>query len=217
MDNDLLTHVANADLDATRYIDCMLSIKERMTFIRTELAKGCLHEEKLIKTEIICHQFRCIFELILLSSLAAHENYYQKNFDKIKKMWRIEFIIEELGTINEYFYPRPMTYSIEISEDGSRYYNLLPNNADSLTLDIIKDAYHQCCGYIHPKNPFKENKDYKIWLSFEGWLMKIFNLLSFHLVMQAETKRALYIGVDFRPETSMVNSVTFMDMSVKPK
>ena len=147
-----------------RYLSCMREIKKRVNIIKWMLHKEMAIDHKLFHTEFISLQFRSITELILLANLSAHKTLYNKGCEKLKNEWRIKSILQFLKSVNTDFYPLPVTETF--SEENPNIPIYLSLYTGFLSLEDLGIIYDTCNNYIHPKNPFAEERNYiilKIW------------------------------------------------------
>ncbi len=179
------------------YARCMKEIKERLYVIKKRLALGSNEGDKRFDTEVICLQFRSIFELIYLSNLAAHQKLYTKGYDKLKKEWNKARIGDFLHKKNPDFYPTPVHINVQRLENEKIHIDLATIESGYLTKEELNAFYETCSGYIHPRNPFDQENDYKVWLLFPDWISKICKLLGSHVVNMFESKRGLFVYVNF--------------------
>jgi|GEM_PF-5357156 len=94
--------------DLQKYADCMTEIKNRLNAIKKYSELEPRPFEPPIETEIICLQFRAIFELITLSSLVANKKNYITMYDNIERQWRPESTVNRIKEANPQYYPVPV-------------------------------------------------------------------------------------------------------------
>lgn len=179
-----------------RYKKCLKEIKQRLFVLQQRLNQGSNDNDKVIDTEIICLQFRSIVELILLSSLAAHKKMYTKSLDDIKEMWRIKPLISILKNANPNFYPVPVNIPLDNIKKGE-VLNMTIIETGYLTLEDATELYNDCSDYLHPRNPFADNIDYKVWLKFQEWFDKIGRLLYHHVINMFESGKGILGHINF--------------------
>ena len=66
-----------------------------------------------------------------------------------------------------------------------------------LTLKDIDDIHNQCSNYLHPKNPFADERNYEIKNYFNSWIAKIEILLKLHNFLMPDPNWAMLIKIDF--------------------
>lgn len=194
--DDYRKEAKDYNYECIMYANCMREIKKRLYFIKGKLALGSNEENKIFDTEIICLQFRSIFELIYLSNLAAHYKLYTKGYEKLKKEWNIKRITEFLEKNNPDFYPTPVNAHIEQLPLNNFNIDLKIVENGFLTKDELITLYQICSNYIHPKNPFADHNDFMVWKLFEDWFSKICVLLETHVVNMFNSKRGLFVYVN---------------------
>jgi len=196
------------------YAQCMREIKQRLFFIRERLALGSSDERKIFDTEILCLQFRAIFELIYLSNLAAHQKLYTKGYDKLKREWRTSSIARFIETHNPDFYPTPVNVKYEIVNEELKI-DLTLVESGFLTKPELLEFYEKCSAYIHPRNPFCEESDFKIWLIFPELFHKICRLLEAHVVNMFKSKKGLFVYINLNDKITKYEDVRMAYLAVK--
>ena len=131
--------------------------------------------------ETVGLQFRKIFELIALASLAANRNEYSAVYSDFAKHWEAAKLLKNLRRINPGFYPKPV---IEVPANQPGVVNALKDrDQDYLTEDDLIEAHGRCGALMHGANPYGRPIDYAYYQrSFNTWKTKIVNLLNNHQV-----------------------------------
>jgi len=76
--------------DRANYIKCMEEIKRRQTVIDEILAGSKATSFKYTNIEFVALQFRKIFELIILSTVASNHHFFEGLVRKIAKEWELK-------------------------------------------------------------------------------------------------------------------------------
>jgi hypothetical protein len=167
--------------DIEKYAAAMKVIKLRVEVIQLFLSGR--REAKYLPTtvETIGLQFRKVFELIALASLAANRSQYSAAYADFASHWQAAKLIKNLRSINPDFYPKPV---VEVKTNRPGVLNeLKPRGLDYLTETELVEAHGRCGGLMHSENPFATPIDYPFFQrSFGSWLPRTMNLLNNHQV-----------------------------------
>lgn len=94
--------------DFVAYQKCMEEIKRRILaidhIVNAKATTSFLHTN----LEFVALQFRMVFELIVLASLAANRHLFEKMSRRLIKEWRINAIVAAVRKTNSGFYPKPI-------------------------------------------------------------------------------------------------------------
>jgi hypothetical protein len=163
------------------YVGVMVEIKLRTAVIDLYLSGRQNAGYMATNMEVIGLQFRKIFELIALSSLAAHRDLYSQAYADFTKHWEATMLLKNVRQLNPDFYPRPIIEE-EASQPGIKS-NWRDRAADYLTEDELIGAHGRCGSLMHAANPYGRGIDYAFFdRSFPEWRTKTTNLLSCHLL-----------------------------------
>jgi hypothetical protein len=176
--------------DAGKYILCMKEISSRLKLIQKYWAKPppIIPDQQSI--EFICLQFRFIFELIMLSSLVANKKAYNKAESSLKSLYNPTLIKKELEKFNSKFYPVAMSFI-----DARKAVNV---ENGYMTKDELIKAYLTTSNFLHARNPYSKERDFKmVYNQFEKWAGGINKLLLRHSIKLKGEDRYFIVGVDF--------------------
>ena len=159
------------------YVGVMVEIKLRTAVIDLYMFGRQNAGYKATNIEVIGLQFRKIFELIALSSLAAHRDLYSRAYSDFAKHWEAAKLLKNVRQLNPDFYPQPV-----IEEKGDKpgvKSNLRPRDSDYLTEDELVQAHGRCGSLMHAANPYGRWIDYGFFdQSFPEWRTRTVNLLN---------------------------------------
>lgn len=183
--------------DLQKYANCMSDIKHRLNAIKNYSELKPPPFDPPIETEIICLQFRSIFELITLSSLVANKKNYIKIYKNIEHQWRPDTTIKRIKNANPQFYPIPVTVTDKNNRPGLIHYK----GNDFLTELELISAHGTCNDYLHASNPYAQPKDFNaVRQQFDFWFSKTNRLLETHIAHLAEVNRMIVCQPNFRDE-----------------
>src|SRR3954453_7331418 len=94
--------------DFTVYINCMTHVRDRLTFIRTNMRGNRITGNHFWDVEIIFLHFRRVLELIAFSSLAANLDAYATAQEKYREHYNAQRMLRDVELINPAFYPQPV-------------------------------------------------------------------------------------------------------------
>lgn len=167
--------------DKTRYLKLMEEINHRIETCQLVLHKKIDLVYERTTAEFLALQLRLIFESIILSSLAAHSEIFEKTSEKLRKEYKVNNIMSELERHNCYFFPLPVIYD----NNDNLEVKLIAGHNGSLTQELLKMAHGKTGHVLHVPNPYKSNTmNYRAYIDeAEDYLIKCAKLLSFHGIM----------------------------------
>lgn len=196
--------------DRIKYANCMMAIKNRLIAIDHIFSKQCTTTYPITNMEMVCLQFRKIFELITYSCLCANRPEYEELRKAFKKDWRVADIIPKIRNLNPNFFPKPSTQVF--SEDGTLV-GIKDFEGDTLTETQLTEFHGRCGSYLHARNPYKtvigDDELKQIMVDFDYWRSLVLNLLNSHKVHLTSEGAELWVllnaGSDVMPNvTEMV-------------
>lgn len=173
-----------------RYFAELYGIKNRLTiidkFIKLDITTGIVG----LDVEFVCLQFRKLIEQISMLSLIAHVEEYSQIQSRFASQWNAKKILKEIEGLNENFYPIPA--KINADERGRFIDPIL--NIDFLTKDDFLELYQICSSVIHAENPYVDEPKLPrpIEVIFKKWYDKVFNLISFHVLVLYRMEYTFY-------------------------
>jgi hypothetical protein len=194
--------------DEANYRKCMEEIKRRQVAIDQILDGTTSTSYKYTNVEFVALQFRKIFELIVLASLASHQHLYEGLVRKLSKEWQINKIIAIVRKKNPDFYPQPVNRVP--SETPGIKDNMEPVLTGFMTLDELTAAHGQIGRLMHADSPYREAMSLnEIEVQFPIWREKTINLLNNHLIEFPGRDNFLYVGMQ-SIETGGVHTTQFV-------
>ena len=193
--------------DHANYKKCMEEIKRRLRAIDDVLQGQRTTSFKYTNIEFVALQFRKIFELIVLATLASHEQYFEGLVRKLGKEWQVTKIVAIVRKKNPAFYPKPID---RIATEKPGVTDEWIDVSDGfLTLNELIDAHGRIGDLMHANNPYREvDMLDELEKQFLTWRAKIIRLLNHHLVRFPDDKTILYVGMQ-SIETSGVHTALF--------
>ena len=169
------------------YASIMSEIKNRSKVIISIYEKEVSTRYLSTDIEFCALQLRKILELLLVSTLVANKEEYEKQRKSFDKNWSIRKKLYEIKDINPEFFPIGMILSnIKLT---ARITNRQWVDISSDNVFKEKDfypAYKLTSKYLHVQNPFKseriEDKADAFFTNLMEYLGKILNLLKIHRV-----------------------------------
>jgi len=185
----------------------MEEIKRRLRAIDDVLQGQRTTSFKYTNIEFVALQFRKIFELIVLATLASHEQYFEGLVRKLGKEWQVTKIVAIVRKKNPAFYPKPID---RIATEKPGVTDEWIDVSDGfLTLNELIDAHGRIGDLMHANNPYREvDMLDELEKQFLTWRAKIIRLLNHHLVRFPDDKTILYVGMQ-SIETSGVHTALF--------
>jgi hypothetical protein len=193
--------------DHANYRKCMEQIKRRQRAI-DETSDGTRTTSfKYTNVEFVALQFRKIFELIVLATLAAHKHLFEGLTRKLSKEWQIGKVVAIVEKKNPGFYPEPVD-RVPSDKPGVKD-EWKTVTSEYLTLDELVAAHGLIGNLMHANNPYREEiLTDEIEKQFPLWRAKLIRLLNNHLVKFPDDKSVLYVGMQSR-ETGQVHTNLF--------
>lgn len=200
--------------DHDNYKKCMEEIKRRQFSIDEMLDNKKTTSFKYTNVEFVALQFRKIFELVILATLASHQHLFDGLVRKLAKEWQITKVVAIVRKKNPAFYPAPID-RVPAGQPGVQdKWNAV--EAGFLTLDELIAAHGKIGGLMHANNPYRE----ELLLSemekqFPVWREKLVRLLNNHLIRLPDDKTILYVGMQ-SVETGAVHTALFAKLPSEP-
>jgi hypothetical protein len=172
----------------------MEEVKRRLRAIDEILAGSKTTSYKYTNVEFVGLQFRKIFELIILATLASHHHLFEELTRNLSKEWQISKIIAIVKRKNPAFYPVPIdrvpSTTAGIADDWRDV------TTGFMTLDELITAHGTTANLMHVTNPYRDElaidefeKQFSIWRS------RLVRLLDNHLVKFPDKNTILYVGM----------------------
>jgi hypothetical protein len=200
--------------DFANYQKCMEEIKRRQRAIDDVLNGVRTTSFKYTNVEFVALQFRKIFELIVLATLASHQHLFEGLTRKLSKEWQITKIVAIVERKNPAFYPSPVD-RVPSQAPGVKD-NLEPVTSGFLTLDELIAAHGLIGNLMHASNPYREALLLDgIEKQFTEWRAKLFRLLNNHLIQFPGGDAFMYVGMQ-SAETGSVHSNLFVKSDQAP-
>jgi hypothetical protein len=171
----------------------MEEIKRRRTAMNEILSGAKTTSFNYTNVEFVALQFRKIFELIILATLASNQHLFEGLTRKLSKEWQISKIIEIVKKKNPDSYPRPIDH-VASQEKGIKgeWKDVL---AGYLTLDELIAAHGKIGNLMHANNPYREETMFdEMQKDFSEWDRKAVRLLNHHVVKFPDDT-LLYVGM----------------------
>jgi hypothetical protein len=152
--HELLGKQLMGEPDYINYKRCMEEIKRRRTAINEIISGSKTTSFNYTNIEFVALQFRKIFELIILATLASNHHLFEGLTRKLSKEWQVSKIIEIVEKKNPDFYPRPID-RIPSQEEGieDEWKDVL---SGYLSLDELIVAHGKIGNLMHANNPYRE-------------------------------------------------------------
>jgi len=172
----------------------MEEIKRRQHAIDDVLSGRVRTSFKYTDVEFVALQFRKLFELVILATLASHEHYFEGLTRKLSKEWQISKIIAIVRKKNPDFFPKPIIR--EKSEEPGITDKWVDVTEGFLTLDELMAAHGHIGAAMHANNPLREDAGLaELEERFPIWREKLIRLLNNHLVKFPDDRTVLYVGM----------------------
>lgn len=182
------------DPDYSNYTKCMEEIKRRQKAIDEMLQGTKTTSFRYTNAEFVSLQFRKIFELVILASIASHQHFFDGLVRKLSKEWQISKIIAIVSKKNPKFYPEPID-RIPSSKPGHKD-EWKAVTSGFLTLDDLIVARGKIGNLMHANNPYNEESMLEeIERSFSNWRERLIRFLNNHLVRFPDDETILYVGM----------------------
>jgi len=197
--------------DYRNYIKCMEEIKRRQFAIDEILDGSKTTSFKYTNVEFIALQFRKIFELVILATLASHQHLFEGLARKLAKEWQVTKIVAIVKRKNPSFYPQPIDRAPAAKQDIKDEWK--PIKSDFLTLDELVEAHGKIGGLMHANNPYHEERLLtEIEILFPMWREKLIRLLNNHFIKFPDEETVLYVGMK-STEDETVHTALFKKVS----
>ena len=171
----------------------MEEIKRRRIAISDILSGLKTTSFKYTNIEFVSLQFRKIFELIILATLASNQHLFEGLTRKLSKEWQISKIIEIVQKKNSAFYPHPVDRVVSQQDGVKDEWKDVPSGY--LTIEELIVAHGKIGNLMHANNPYREEFMLdEIEKHFPTWGDKIVRLLNNHLVRFPD-ETLLYVGM----------------------
>jgi hypothetical protein len=184
----------------------MEEIKRRRIAINEIVSGAKSTSFNYTNVEFIALQFRKIFELIILATLASNQHLFEGLTRKLSKEWQVSTIVELVKKKNFDFYPRPINRAPS-KQEGIRddWIDVL---SGYLSLDELIVAHGKIGNLMHANNPYKEETMLdEVQKYFAEWDAKVVCLLNNHIVKFPDGT-LLYVGMQ-NAETGEVHTALF--------
>ncbi|HEX3754386.1 MAG TPA: hypothetical protein VHV26_04850 [Rhizomicrobium sp.] len=179
--------------DYASYKSCMEEIKRRQHAIDDILSGNRSTTFKYTNVEFVALQFRKVFELIILSTLASNRHLFENLTRKLSKEWQISKVTELVEKKNADFYPRPIDRAP--TTQGALKDEWKDVQIGYLTLFELTAAHGKIGNLMHAHNPYKaEIESDAIENDFPSWRTKTIRLLNNHIVKFPD-ETVLYVGM----------------------
>ena len=180
--------------DYSSYVKCMEEIKRRQRAIDDILNGSKTTSFKYTNVEFVCLQFRKIFELIILATLASHKHMFEGLTRKLGKEWQLVKIIAIVEKKNPAFFPKPID-RVPSDKPGVKD-EWKDVESGFLTKRDLVAAHGLIGNLMHANNPYNEElRLEEIEGHFPEWRAKLVRLLNNHLVQFPDHKSVLYVGM----------------------
>lgn len=173
----------NQNENHERYCVLMGEIKLRVHSLESDARKvesfGLeLKDEQVFVYERACLQLRKVLELIAFATLVANKQKFALAHPNFAEFWRAHKIMAKLKSINEFFYPVPVSETVR-----NRVLNIeaVPDGT-WLTEDECSKLIDLCGERLHIPNPFAPTKFADLERPVAEWIARIKALLSTHTV-----------------------------------
>jgi hypothetical protein len=193
--------------DYANYKRCMEEIKRRTRAIDDVMGGKQTTSFKYTNVEFVALQFRKIFELIILATLASNNHLFEGLARKLSKEWQVTKVVEIVKKKNPAFYPKPVDrVPLEDPVIKDEWKNV---ETGYLTLDELIVAHGKIGNLMHANNPYREEFMLdEIEKHFPIWRTRIVRLLNNHLIEFPDDKTVLYVGMQSL-ETGEVHTTLF--------
>ncbi|NEV02260.1 hypothetical protein [Bradyrhizobium uaiense] len=193
--------------DYANYARCMEEVKRRQIAIDEILQGQKSTSYGYTNVEFVALQFRKIFELVILSTLASHQQFFEGLTRKLAKEWQVDKIVAIVEKKNPGFYPKPIDRIPTNAEGVTDEWK--PITSGFFTLKELVEAHGRIGGLMHANNPYREEKSLaEIERLFPVWRERLVRLLNNHLIQFPDDATTLYVGMQ-SIETGAVHTALF--------
>lgn len=180
--------------DFASYVRCMEEIKRRLNAIDEIMGGRRTTSYKYTNHEFVCLQFRKIFELVVLATLASHRHLFDKLSGRLAKEWRIAEVASIVRKKNPGFYPRPID-RISASTPAIKD-EWVDVNSGFLSFSELVTSHGRLGKAMHAQNPYEQDDFFEaLSSSFPDWKRKTVRLLNNHCVDFPGKEHILYVGM----------------------
>ncbi|MDM0013450.1 hypothetical protein QTH87_13490 [Variovorax sp. J22P168] len=188
----------------SRYASAMTEINLRLDAVDTLHARTLQMDnvdqppEWLFTWEQIAVHLRKVVELIVFSSMVAHQDKYREVYPDFASHWKIGKILKKLETIHPAFFP--ISTKITTTAEGAHH---APMNDDpKASRADLEVLYDKCSDLIHAFQPFKYESGAVIDLMFTPpqWTTLIRGLLQEHFIMLFGNQTAFMVQMTAPPD-----------------
>ena len=185
--------------DYDSYKKCMEELKRRQFAVDEMLDGKNTTSFKYTNVEFIALQFRKIFELVVLATLASHQHLFEGLARKLAKEWQVTKVVAIVRKKNPAFYPEPIDRVPAAGQGIKDEWNSIKSSY--LTLDELIEAHGKIGGLMHANNPYNEERLLnEIENQFPIWREKLIRLLNNHLIRFPDDETILYVGMQSADE-----------------
>jgi hypothetical protein len=185
----------------------MEEIKRRQMAIDEILGGAKTTSFRYTNVEFVALQFRKIFELVIMATLASNIHFFEGLVRKLSKEWEVAKIVAIVGQKNPAFYPHPID-RVPSDVPGTKD-KMVDVTSGFLTLDELKSAHGKIGALMHARNPYREMELVdQVEAHFYDWRSKIVRLLNNHIVRFPDNETFLYVGMQSE-ETGGVHTSLF--------
>ena len=146
----------------------MEEVKRRLGAIDDILVGNKTTSYKYTNVEFVALQFRKIFELIILATLASHHHLFEGLVRKLSKEWQISKVVAIVKKKNPEFYPAPIDRVLSTASGTIDDWRAVTTGF--LTLDELISAHGTIANIMHAINPYRDEppiddfeKQFSIW------------------------------------------------------
>ena len=169
------------------YKTIMMEIIRRADVIYSIYNKRFTTNFLLTDMEFCSLQLRKIIELLLVSTLIANKEEYEKQSIEFEKNWNLDKKLKEINKINPEFFPKGITIlnaALLERANGIHWIKLDPKGL--FKKKDLKKAHKFASGYLHVQNPFNPipliSGPEDFFHDLIDYLNSILNLLKQHIV-----------------------------------
>jgi len=180
--------------DYANYIKCMEEIKLRQFSIDEILNGNKTTSFKYTNIEFIALQFRKIFELIVLATLASHQHLFEGLVRKLAKEWQVTKIVAIVRKKNPSFYPEPIDRTPPVKPGTKDDWKTMKSGF--LTIEELIEAHGKIGWLMHASNPYQAERLLdEVETNFPMWRERLVRLLNNHLIRFPDEETVLYVGM----------------------
>ena len=171
--------ILTADMES--YKRMMYEIKLRSMIVAKLLKQEINLIYEIPHTETMALQIRLMIESIALASLSANKTLFEEENNKFKQFWKADRIFEDIEKKNPDFYPQPIK-AVPSNPPGN-YVSFDDIKSGFMTRDKIIRVHKECCDFLHAKNPYMPERNYRGFVErVPNWMDEITTLLLEHRI-----------------------------------